>query len=108
LPFDYEIKKEIEVFDDNHIHFKIKDRINYWIEDILDSVILEYSSIQTEKLKVLLINDKNILLEYTSNIFTFFLNELNIQILDNKSINISEFIISEVSKSIDKLEIEIM
>ena len=106
LPFDYKINDVAEFFDDNHINSKIKDRINYWIEDILDSVILEYSSLQTEKLKALLVTDKNVLTEYTSNIFTFFLNEINIQILENKSIGISEFIIWEVSKSIDKLEIE--
>jgi len=104
--FDYEKNEEQEEFDDHNINLKIKNRINFWIDDIMDSLIIEYSSIQTEKLKLLLLNDDVILLDYTSNIFTFFLNEINISISKKKSENISDFIISEVKKSIDKLEIE--
>lgn len=106
ISFKYDIKEEIEDFDDNHINPKIKDRINYWVEDIIDSVTLEYSDIQTLKLKSLLETDKELLLTYTSKVFSFFLKELNINISENKSSNISEFIISEIKKSVDKLEIE--
>lgn len=104
--FDYKIKNETEEFDDNNINWIIKDRINYWVEDITDSVILEYSSLQTKKLKELLINDDKLLLTYTSKVFSFFLNEININISKSKSKNITEFILNEISKSIDKLEIE--
>ncbi len=106
INFKYSIKNDIEIFDDKNINFKIKERINYWIEDIMDSVILEYSNIQTEKLKQLLIIEEKILLEYISNIFSFFLDEINIKISKNKSESISTFIILEVKKSIDKLILE--
>lgn len=106
IVFDYEISPETIEFDDKHINSKIKDRINYWIEDIIDSVTIEYSSIQTEKIKELLTSDEKVLLAYTSKIFTFFLNEINISISKKQSDSISEFIISEISKYINKLEVE--
>jgi len=84
----------------------IKDRINYWVEDIVDSVTIEYSDIQTQRLKDLLKSDEKILLTYSSKIFSFFLNEINIDISIKKSESISKFILSEVEKAVDKLEIE--
>lgn len=106
INFNYNIKNEIEEFDDSNIDKIIQNRINYWVEDITDSVTIEYSNIQTQKLKKLLIKDKTLLLSYTSKVFTFFLKEINIHITENKSLSISEFILWEVKKSIDKLEIE--
>lgn len=106
--FDYKVSWEKIEFDDKDINSKIKNRINYWIEDIIDSVTIEYSSLQTEKIKELIISDETILLAYTSQIFTFFLKEINISISKEKSDNISEFIISEISKYINKLEVESM
>ncbi|MFK7779844.1 MAG: hypothetical protein QM490_01740 [Candidatus Gracilibacteria bacterium] len=106
IKFLYNSKDEIEEFDDNHINPQIKNRINYWVEDIVDSVTLEYSDIQTIKLKSLLKTDKDLLLTYTSQVFSFFLKEINISISETKSLNISEFIISEIKKSVDKLEVK--
>ena len=106
IHFDYNIKKEFETFDDNHMDPNIKDRINYWVEDIVDSVTIEYSDIQTQRLKDLLKSDEKILLTYSSKIFSFFLNEINIDISIKKSESISKFILSEVEKAVDKLEIE--
>lgn len=106
INFYYEITSEVIEFDDNHINAKIKNRINFWVEDIMDSVTLEYSHLQTEKIKELFRNDERILLDYTSNIFTFFLKEINISVSKEKSDGISEFILWEVKKSIDKLEVE--
>jgi len=106
INFNYNIKKIITEFDDNNIDQSIQNRINYWVEDITDSVVLEYSSIQTQKLKQLIIKDDTLLLNYTSKVFSFFLREININITEKKSRNISEFILSEVKKSINKLEIE--
>lgn len=104
--FNYNILKETENFDDHNINSEIKDRINFWIEDIIDSVSIEYSEIQTNKLKTLLKDDKTLLLKYTSKVFTFFLSEINISISENKALNISKFIVSEIEKSIDKLKIK--
>lgn len=106
IDFEYEIQEETSEFDDSNINSKIKKRINYWIEDIIDSVTIEYSSLQTERIKELIKVDDIVLLSYTSKIFTFFLNEININISQEQSDNISQFIISEISKYIDKLEVE--
>ena len=106
INFEYNKNNEQEEFNDSKINPEIRTRINYWVEDITDSVTLEYSNIQTIKLKKLLIEDEIILLSYTSKVFSFFLNEINISISESKSKNISNFILSEVKKSIDNLKIE--
>ena len=106
IVFNYDMKEELEEFDNHNINSQIKNRINYWIEDIIDSVCLEYSNIQTKKLRLLLDKDTDLLITYTSKVFSFFLKEINIRVTEKKSLNISEFIISEVKNSINKLEIE--
>jgi len=106
INFEYNKNNKQEEFNDSKINPEIRTRINYWVEDITDSVTLEYSNIQTIKLKKLLIEDEIILLSYTSKVFSFFLNEINISISESKSKNISNFILSEVKKSIDNLKIE--
>ena len=106
INFNYNTKDIVKEFDDSNIDKEIQDRISLWVQDITDSVSLEYSSIQTQKLKELLIKDNTLLLNYTSKVFSFFLREININITEKKSRNISEFILSEVKKSINKLEIE--
>jgi hypothetical protein len=84
---------------------EIKNRINAWIEDIVDIVSIEYSSLLTEKLiKKMKSNEYTII--FTSKVFIFFLKQANITITENKSFNISEFILNEVEKSLKKLEIE--
>jgi len=104
--FDYKTKNETIEFDDNNIDPKIKDRINYWVEDIVDSISIEYSNIQTEKLKELLDTKREIITNYSKIVFIFFLKEINISIPENKAENIIEFIISEVEKNINNLKIE--
>ncbi len=107
LPIFFNYKKlEKIVFDDNNIDKEIKNRINYWIEDIIDSVTIDYSNIQTKKIIELLEWDNNIIQNYISNILWFFLFQLNILINKNTSLNISIFIINEVLKSIKKLNLE--
>lgn len=104
--FNYKIKSTDTNFDDSNIDKEIQNRINYWVEDIVNSTIIEYSNIQTKKLKELLITDNELLLIYMSKVFSFFLKEININISKSKSDNISEFILNEIKKSINKLKIE--
>lgn len=106
IVFNYKISEEKIEFDDNHINTEIKNRINYWIEDIIDSISIEYSEIQTKKLKEKLDWDNDLLINYTKKVFSFFLKELNISISKNKSENISKFILSEVKNKVSKLEIK--
>ncbi|MDD2908106.1 MAG: hypothetical protein PHH98_05735 [Candidatus Gracilibacteria bacterium] len=107
LPIVFNYKKgEKVIFDDSNIDIEIKNRINYWIEDIIDSVTIDYSNIQTKKIIELLESDDENLSNYISNILGFFLHNLNISISKSTSINISNFIIGEVLKSIKKLNLE--
>lgn len=101
--FDYKIKNEKIEFDDNNIDTVIRNRINNWVEDITDSITLEYSETQIKKLKILIETDKELLIVYTSRIFSFFLKELNINISEKKAFNIAEFILNEAKNKISKL-----
>lgn len=105
INFNYS-RKEIIYFDNNNIDIEVKNRINYWIEDIIDSVIIDYSSIQTLKIIDLLEKDNNIIFSYIANILWFFLKWISINISKNQALSIAEFIVSEVLKSIKKLKIE--
>ena len=105
IVFNYKSVESIE-FDDNNLPFEIKNRINYWIEDIIDSIIIEYSNIQTKRVIKLLEKDSKIINYYIANVFTFFLDEINIKISNNKALNISDFIITEINKSIKNIELK--
>jgi len=102
--FNYKSATNIE-FNDNDIPEEVKNRINFWIEDIIDSLIIDYSNIQIKRIHELLENDSKIINYYTANIFSFFLKEINIKIDNKKALNISDFIISEVNKSIKNIKI---
>lgn len=105
IVFKYEVKENVD-FDNNNIDVEIKNRINYWIEDIIDSVIIDYSNIQTKKIIDLLQKDESIIFSYIANILWFFLKWLNINISKKQALSISDFIVNEVLKSIKKLKIE--
>lgn len=105
INFNYS-RKEVIDFDSNNIDLEIKNRINYWIEDIIDSVIIDYSNIQTIKIIELLEKDESIIFSYISNILWFFLKWLNINISKKQALSIADFIVNEVLKSIKKLKIE--
>ena len=104
IVFNYNPSELVE-FDDNNLDSRIKLRINQWIEDIVDSVSIEYSSILTKRLIVFLQTDESIIL-FISQVFSFFLKKLNINISLSKSQSISEYIIQEVLSNIKKLDLE--
>ena len=104
INFNYKITKEIIEFDDSNLNLEIKNRINAWIEDINDVLVLEYSSVMTERLLKLIKKDEVII--FVSQVFSFFLKELNINIQESKAISIWSFIIWEIYKSLKKLELE--
>jgi hypothetical protein len=86
---------------------EVKTRINHWIEDIIDSVTLEYSSIQTERVIFCLETDVNgIINDYISDILAFFLKDINIIIKEGEAQSIAIFVISEVLRALKKLELE--
>lgn len=92
-------------FDDSNLHPQVKQRINEWVEDMVDSVTIEYSSLMTVKI-LELIDDNELLIDYISSVFVFFLKESNIVISKQQSENIVYFILWEVKSSIEKLSID--
>ncbi|MDC0506004.1 hypothetical protein OAN96_00235 [Candidatus Gracilibacteria bacterium] len=105
VTFEYSVLAESSIFDDANIDDSIKNRINSWIEDIIDIVTLEHSSVMVERVQKNLGVDDAILI-FTRQVFAFFLEEINIEITDIKAQNIAHFILSETLKSIDQLEVE--
>lgn len=103
--FDYINNENIE-FDDSNLDLEIKNRINYWVEDIENSITFEYSNLQLKKLTNQIKENDNNLVEYFMLIFSFFLKGININISESKGKSISEFIILEIKKSLKKYEIE--
>lgn len=105
IQFSYTSHKENEEFDDHHIAPEVRERINAWVEDMVDVVSIDYSSVVTEQLLQVLHHDEEIQI-LTRVIFSFFLHEIGISISASKSESIAEFILWEVIKEIKKLEIE--
>ena len=90
----------------NKIREPIKDRINLWIEDMIDATTIDFSSIQNKRNIELLDKDWKVIIIFTAQIISFFLNEANISIKKDKAISISKFIISEVKSAMKSLKIE--
>jgi hypothetical protein len=105
INFNYKESKLIE-FDDSSININIKNRINFWVEDIILSSTSDYSHLLTSRLIDLIKKDDDDVLEFISTVFAFFLKETNISIHKDEAINISKFILSEVFRKIKTLNIE--
>ena len=103
--FDFRLEEILE-FDDNNMRKPIKDRINLWIEDMIDATTIDFSSIQNKRNIELLDKDWKVIIIFTAQIISFFLNEANISIKKDKAISISKFIISEVKSAMKSLKIE--
>lgn len=103
--FDFRLEETWE-FDDKNMRKPIKDRINLWIEDMIDATTIDFSSIQNKRNIELLDKDWKVIIIFTAQIISFFLNEANISIKKDKAISISKFIISEVKSAMKSLKIE--
>lgn len=106
IDFNFQIPAEVQKFDDIKMDSIIQDRINYWIEDILDSVQIEYSQVATKKLLELLLAWDPVIQSYIQKVFKFFLAQINMQITDAKSESISKFIIWEIEGKIKVIKLE--
>jgi hypothetical protein len=93
-------------FNDSSLDEEIKTRINLWIEDIIDILSIEYSFMQTMRMLELFKHKDEIIVEFTSLVFSFFFSEINIEITKSKSESYSRFILSEIKSKVEKLEIE--
>lgn len=99
--FEYEVTQEKLVFDDHHMPPQVRDRVNGWIQDMEVVISLEASTLITQRTLGLILYDEKIR-TFTSHIFSFFFEELNISISAQKSQNYSEFILTELEKSLKK------
>jgi hypothetical protein len=108
IEFDYVKTFEKVNFDDNNLDESIKNRINFWLEDIIDIISIEYSSLQISQIKTLFLKreEYNQLLIFSSLVFEFFFEELNIEISQKKSQNYIDFIMQQVYIKIQTLESE--
>lgn len=104
IEYSYKAPNPVE-FDDDHLHPQVKQRINEWVEDMIDSVSVEYSSLLTNRLVELLKTDEDIIV-FISKVFSFFLKESNIVISESQSQNIVSFILKEVYASLNRLNVE--
>ncbi len=106
IAFDYIKTFEKIYFDDNNLDEQVKNRINFWIEDIIDIISIEYSSLQISQIKTLFLKreEYNQLLIFSSLVFEFFFEELNIEISQKKSQNYIDFIMQQVYTKIQTLE----
>lgn len=100
--FKYQQKTQ---FDDSQVDIAVKQRINTWVEDIVDIISIDYSHVQIEELRNIFIIHNQEVSWFTQKVFTFFLEKSNIEISESQAWLISEFILSEIEKSIENLEI---
>lgn len=105
INFDYFSEENIE-FNDSSVDKQVKNRINFWVEDIILSSTADYSHVLTKRLIKLLDKKEDNILEFVSVVFAFFLKEINITIHKSEAQNISMFIIWEVVKKIKSLDLE--
>ncbi|MCP4522738.1 MAG: hypothetical protein GY828_00805, partial [Candidatus Gracilibacteria bacterium] len=87
---------ELTEFDDSSIDSKIKERINFWVEDISDIITYEYSNVQIHELKKHILSDRELITQFISHVFILFLKGINVTISQNQSFSISDFILNEV------------
>lgn len=112
IAFNYKNTEHTIDFLDSNIDTNIQKRINEWMEDIINILGYEYSNIQMNELiknfnNTEYIQDKNNLEVFTSKVFTYFFKNLNIKISPSKSNSYTKFIINEVYKNIEDIDLEI-
>lgn len=102
--FIFEKPTERQVFHDFAIDDKIKERINIWIEDAIDSVSLTPSTMSTLKLKHFLGYEKVEL--FVAHVFHFFLNDNNYDITEIHARKYAKFILWEIKKALSSLSLD--
>ena len=95
-----------EVIDFDSSPDEVKDRITHWVEDIIMSSTADYSHLLTNRLIELLQKQEDDIIIFTSNIFAFFLKEINIKISSDQAEKYSIYILWEVLKKIKSLDVD--
>lgn len=103
--FEFDKKESLTEFKDFEIDEPIKMRINIWIEDIIDAISIDSSSVVTKKLTVFAEFDEN-MKQFISETLVFFLFHLNYSISKEKALSFASFIVTEVKKILNATKIE--
>jgi len=86
---------------------EIKKRINLWVEDMVDIMTIEYSSLQVKKIiELSKKHEFNYIINFATKVFKFFFREININISEKKSHDYVNFILEQVISKVKKLELE--
>ena len=105
IAFNYKILPEPTVFHDNHLDDELKMRINLWIEDIEDVISIDPSLLTSKQTLDNLKSDDSII-DFTREVFSFFLSELNITITPSKANSYAVFIVWELEKMLGKIDLK--
>lgn len=82
-------------FSDNDIPDEIKNRVNSWVDDIIDIVTLNPSTIYTNKIINSVKHSKE-LYTFWADVFIYFLAESNVYISKEKALDYIEFILKKL------------
>ncbi|MDQ7009010.1 MAG: hypothetical protein Q9M94_01830 [Candidatus Gracilibacteria bacterium] len=82
-------------FSGNNLPQEVKDRINLWVEDILDVIQLNPSKIYTKRI-ISSIKKSSELKEFTKKVLQYFLSEINIYMSDKTAGDYSSFIMNNI------------
>jgi len=91
---------ELQEFHDYSIPDPIKLRINTWAEDLTDIVSIETAHVSKESNFWAILAQEDKVIQFMSDVFTFFLSKNNLHIKKSKSENYSFFILGEVKKTL--------
>lgn len=98
IVFHYHTSADGEDFHEQKIPDEIRSRVNYWIEDMESVLSLEVSTLITQRTLGLILYDERIR-QFTTQVFLFFFQELNIRISAETAKSYSQFILSQLEKS---------
>jgi len=94
INFNYHSEETIS-FSWNNLPQVVRDRINNWVEDILLVITLNPSKVYTNRI-ITNIKDSPELRVFTTNVFKYFLSEINIYMSDKVLLDYSDFILNKV------------
>jgi len=101
IKFHYEISSEKIDFDDHGLPIPVRNRVNDWVEDMESVCALEVSALLTQRTLSMMLYDEKIRV-FTTSVFIFFFQELNIVISETKARSYSDFILWELEKTLKK------
>ncbi len=110
-PIDFHpiLPDERKKFSADNIDTQIQKRINFWIEDVVDVLSLESSTLQIQNMLEMMENNAKWdvwIYTFTSLVFQFFFEEMNIELSFWESQSYCEFILWEVFKKIKHIPLE--